>query len=103
MPGRALEPSRSRVDDDGGDETFRGIMIRCLGFSVEEVYMGEGLTPREACGPHTTCSRTGRWGRTGRLCGGLVAPLRLSFGLRVCDGNIWTQVLSHAIPRIFPV
>ena len=27
VPGRAPEPSRSRVDDDGGDETFRGIVI----------------------------------------------------------------------------
>ena len=45
MPGRALEPSRSRVDDDGGNRTFHGIMIGYLGFSIEEVYMGEGLTP----------------------------------------------------------
>ena len=45
VPGRAPEPSRSRVDDDGGDRTFRGIMIGYLGFSVEEVLMGEGVTP----------------------------------------------------------
>ena len=36
VPGRAPEPSRSRVDDDGGDETFRGFLIGCLGFSVNE-------------------------------------------------------------------
>ena len=36
MPGRAPEPSRSRVDDDGGDETFHGFLIGCLGFSVNE-------------------------------------------------------------------
>jgi hypothetical protein len=59
VPGRAPEPSRSRVDDDGGDGTFRGIMIGCLGFSEEGVYMGEDLTPGEPCGPHTTCSRAG--------------------------------------------
>ena len=51
MPGRAPEPSRSRVDDDGGDGTFRGIMIRYLGFSGEGVYMGEGLTPGAPSGP----------------------------------------------------
>ena len=27
VPGRAPEPSRSRVDDDGGDGTFRAILI----------------------------------------------------------------------------
>ena len=32
VPGRASEPSRSRVDDGGGDGTFRGIMIEYLGF-----------------------------------------------------------------------
>ena len=55
--GRAQEPSRSRVDDDGGDRTFHGIMIGYLGFSEEGVYMGEGLTPGEPCGPHTTSWR----------------------------------------------
>ena len=59
VPGRAPEPSRSRVDDDGGDGTFRGIMIGYLGFSDEGVYMGEDLTPGEPCGPHTTSSRAG--------------------------------------------
>ena len=51
MPGRALEPSRSRVDDDGREGTFRGNMIRYLGFSPEEVFMGEGATSGEVCGP----------------------------------------------------
>ena len=54
VPGRAPEPSRFRVDDDGGDKTFHGILIGYLGFSVNEVFMGEGLTPGEACGPYTT-------------------------------------------------
>ena len=48
MPGRAQKPSRSRVDDDGGDGTFRGIVIGYLGFSPEEVFMGEGATSVEA-------------------------------------------------------
>ena len=34
--GRAPEPSRSRVDDDGSDGTFRGFLIGYLGFSVNE-------------------------------------------------------------------
>ena len=46
--GRAPEPSQSRVNDDGGDRTFRGIVIRSLGLSREEVYMGEEATSVEA-------------------------------------------------------
>ena len=57
VPGRGPEPSRSRVDDDGGDGTFRGIMIGYLGFSIEEVYIGERATSGGACGPHTMCWR----------------------------------------------
>ena len=33
VPGRASEPSRTRVDDDGGVGTFRGIVFGYLGFS----------------------------------------------------------------------
>ena len=36
VPGRAPEPSRSRVDYDGSDGTFHGFLIGCLGFSVNE-------------------------------------------------------------------
>ena len=54
--------------------------------------MGEGLTPGEACGPHTTYSCARRWGHATRLCGSLVAPLRLSFGVRVHDGNVRSGV-----------
>ena len=32
VSGKAPEPFRSRVDDDGGDITFSGIMISYLGF-----------------------------------------------------------------------
>ena len=34
VPGRASEPSRTRVDDDGGVGTFREIVLRYLGFPV---------------------------------------------------------------------
>ena len=36
LPGRAPEPSQSRVDDDSGDGTFRGFLIGYLRFSDEE-------------------------------------------------------------------
>ena len=73
VSGRAPKPSRSRVDDDSDDETFRGFQIRFLGFSVEEVFMGERATSGEPYGPHTMCWRTGGT-RTAMWCGGLVAP-----------------------------
>ena len=66
-------------------------MIGYLGFSEEGVYMGEGLTPGEPCGPHTTSWRAGGT-RAARCCGGSTAPLRLSFGLRVRDGKILMEV-----------
>ena len=59
VPGRAPEPSRSRVDDDGSDKTFRGILIGCLGFSVNEVFMGEGLTQERHVGPTHLLARRG--------------------------------------------
>ena len=100
MPGRAPEPSRSRVDDDGGDGTFCGIMTRYLGFLDEGVYMGEGLTLGEPCGPHTTSRRAGGGTHAARWCGGSTAPLHLSFGVRVRDGKI---VTGFFIPIIFSV
>ena len=57
MPGRAPEPSRSRVDDDGGDRTFRGFLIGYVGFSVNEVFMGEGRPRERPVGP-TPCAHT---------------------------------------------
>ena len=33
VPGRASEPSGTRVDDDGGVGTFCGILLGYLGFS----------------------------------------------------------------------
>ena len=87
VSGRAPEPSRSRLDDDSSDKTFCGIMIGYLGFSFEEVYMGEGATSVEARGPHTTWRRTGGGTHTATWCGGLVVLLRLFFGLRGCIGK----------------
>ena len=36
VPGRASEPSRTRVDDDGGVSAFHGIVLGYLGFSLDE-------------------------------------------------------------------
>ena len=88
---KSSRTSRSRVDDDGGDGTFRGIMIGCLGFSDEGVYMGGRLTPGSPVGPTPPPGAPGGT-RAARWCGGSTAPLRLSFGLRVHDGKIFTGV-----------
>ena len=67
-------------------------MIGYLGFSEEGVYMGEGLTLEEPCGPHTTSRLVGGGTRAARWCGGSMAPLRLSFGIRVRDREILMSV-----------
>ena len=53
---------------------------------------------RGACGPHTMSSRDQRWGRATTWCGGVVAPLLLSFGLRVRVEKIggWIFVPSNS-------
>ena len=56
VPVKAPEPSRSRVDDNGGDRTFHGFLIECLGFSVKEVFMCERATSGSPVGP-TPCPR----------------------------------------------
>ena len=103
MPGRAPEPSRSRVDDDGGDGTFRGIMIGYLGFSDEGVYMGGGLTLGEPCGPHTTSWRAG--GGPAPPGGvGAAQPPSVSPSVSVYVTTIYGRGFSsRAIPRIFSV
>ena len=53
VSGRAPKPSQSRVDDDDRDGTFHGFLIRYLGFSLEEIFMGEWAASGEPCGPHT--------------------------------------------------
>ena len=63
VPGRASEPSRTRVVDDGGGGTFRGILLGCLGFSRDGEYMGEEAESAEARGAHTHPRRGPRAGR----------------------------------------
>ena len=71
-------------------------MIGYVGFSGEGVYMGEDLTPGEPCGPHTTSWRAGGDPRR-QVVWGLHSPLRLSFGVRVRDGNIWTGFFVNEV------
>ena len=89
MPRRALEPSRSRVDDDGCDGTFHGFLISPLGFSPEEVFKGEGAASGSPVGP-TPCGGAPGGTHAAMWCGGLVALLYLSFGLRIMTGEIRT-------------
>ena len=53
VPGRASEFSRTRVDDGGGDGTFRGWRFRYLGFSREREFIGERTRSVGAWGAHT--------------------------------------------------
>jgi hypothetical protein len=81
VPGRASEPSRTRVEDGGGYRTFRGWRLGSLGFSRGCEYIGGRARLVGAQGAHTMgwCSQGAR--ATTR-CGLLVALLCLPFGLR---------------------
>ena len=59
VPGRASEPSRTRVDDGGGDGHFSGIVLGYLGFSRRGDYIGERAASVEARGGRATLG----WGR----------------------------------------
>ena len=102
LPGRASEPSRSRVNDDGGDGTFHGIMIRCLGFSGRGDYMGKRAARGASRGPHTPPRRARQGGRALVVSGSPGSLLRVPFGLRLRVGEKLGSVDFHPIPRIFP-
>jgi hypothetical protein len=53
VPGRASEPSQTRVDDAGGYRTFRGWRLRPLGFSRGCEYIGGRAKSVGARGAHT--------------------------------------------------
>ena len=88
VPGGASEPSRTRVNDDGGYGTFRGWRLRYLGFSGRRHYIGKRAASGGTQGGHATPRRGRRWGRAGPWRGCLLGRLRLSFGLRVRVGKI---------------
>ena len=58
VPGRASEPSRTRVGDGGRDGTFRGIVLGCPGFSRDGEYIRGRARLVEARGP-TPCLGAG--------------------------------------------
>ena len=85
VPGRASEPSQTRVDG-GGYGTFHGWRLGYLWVSRGNQYIGgramsvgaRGATPRGGAAK----------GRAAIWCGCLLGPLRVSFGLRVHDRKI---------------
>ena len=91
VPGRASEPPRTRVEDDGGYGTFRGFLFGCLGFSRNKVFIGERARSGDAQGAHTIARRGQGWARAVAWCGRPLAPLRLSFGLRAWFCKIGTS------------
>ena len=88
VPGRASEPSRTRVDDGGGYGTFHGWRLGFLGFSRGNKYIGGRAMSVGARGAHTMPRRGQGEGRAATWCGHLLGPLRVSFGLRVRDRKI---------------
>ena len=57
VPGRASEPSQTRVDDGGGYGTFHGWRLGYLGFSRGKQYIGGRAMSVGAQGAHTTWPR----------------------------------------------
>jgi hypothetical protein len=80
VPRRALEPSRTRVDDGGGYRTFHGWRLECLGFSRGCEYIGRRARSVGARGAHTM-GRRGQGAHATTMCGRLIGLLRLPFGL----------------------
>jgi hypothetical protein len=77
VPGRASEPSRTRVDDNGGYETFRWWRLRHLGFSWGCEFIGGRARSVDTRGAHTMGRRGQGVGRATTRCDRLLARLRL--------------------------
>jgi hypothetical protein len=80
VPGRASGLSRSWVDDGGGSRCVSGKVIRGLGFSRREVFIGKVAASEVDQGGLTTRGHGPGAGRAALWCGWPVAPLRLLFG-----------------------
>jgi hypothetical protein len=72
VPGRASEPSRTRVNDGGSYRTFRGWRLGCLGFSRGCEYIGGRARSVGARGARTM----GRRGQGPAPPPGVAASLR---------------------------
>jgi hypothetical protein len=97
VPGRASEPSRTRVDSGGDYRTFHGWRLGSLGFSRGCEYIGRRARSVGVQGAHTM-GRCGQGVRATTRCGRLISLLRLPFGLRDCVRKIGTLafVLSNS-------
>jgi hypothetical protein len=81
VPGRDFGPSRSQVDDGGRSRCVSGKLIGSLGFSRRGVFIGEWAASEVGQEGLTHRGRGLGAGHAALLCGRLVAPLRLLFGL----------------------
>ena len=87
--GRASEPSRTRVDDDGIYGNFHGWRLGYLGLSRGRQFIGGRAMSVGAYGPHTTWWRD-QGGRADLWCGRPTSPLLLPSRLQVHDSKIGT-------------
>jgi hypothetical protein len=90
VPRRALEPSRTRVDGDGGYGTFRGWRLRPLGFSQRCEFIAGRARSVDARGAHTMGRHGQGVGHATTRCGCLVARLCHPFGLHLRVNKIGT-------------
>jgi hypothetical protein len=91
VPGRASEPSLTRVDGDGGYWTFHGWRLGPLGFFRRCEFIDGRARSVDARGAHTIGWRGQGLGRTTTRCGRLIACFWLSFELRLRVSKIGTS------------
>jgi hypothetical protein len=84
------QPSRSRVDDDGGVQYVSWKLIGCLGFPRRGEYIGGRAASGGGPGGHTTWWRGQGLGRATPWCAWPLVSLRRCFGLRLVSGKIRT-------------
>jgi hypothetical protein len=89
--GRASGPSPSQVDDGGGLQYVSWKIDRVLGFSRRGEYIDGRAALGGGPGGPTTWWRSQGLARATLWCGWPLAPLRLSFGLRLVSGKIGTS------------
>jgi hypothetical protein len=70
-------------------DVFLEKLIGCLGFSHRMVFIGEGAVSEVDQDGLTHRGHGQGLGRAALLCGQLVAPLRLLFGLLEASVNFW--------------
>jgi hypothetical protein len=91
VPGRASGPSRSRLDDGGGLQYVSWKFIGSFRFFRRGEYIGGRAASGGGSRAHTRPRRGLGVARAMGWHGRLLAPLRLSFGLRHALGKIGTS------------